>query len=91
MPDFETGSTIFLQTWNRAHDLQTRESYEAESGNDDDVELLMVMHRALLRGLDRYVSDPRHWHNARVVEPWISIVARCCGRGADERVAMHSP
>lgn len=76
MPDFETGSTIFLQTRNRAHDLQTRESYEAESGNDDDVELLMVMHRALLRGLviqDRYVSDPRH--NARVVEPWISIVA----------------
>jgi len=52
--------------------------------------LLIVMHRALLRGLvipDRYVSDPRH--NARVVEPWISIVARCCGRGAGERVAMH--
>ena len=65
-----------LQTWNRAHDLQTRESYEAESGNDDDVELLMVMHRALLRGLviqDRYVSDPKY--NARVVERWISIVA----------------
>lgn len=65
-----------LQAWNRAHDLQTRESYEAESGDDDDVELLMVMHRALLRGLviqDRYVSDPRY--NARVVERWISIVA----------------
>lgn len=65
-----------LYTWNRAHDAQTRESYEAESGNDDDVELLMVMHRALLRGLviqDRYVSDPRY--NTRVVERWISIVA----------------
>ncbi|MFB9262350.1 TetR/AcrR family transcriptional regulator [Bradyrhizobium erythrophlei] len=65
-----------LQTWNRAHDAQTRESYEAASGEDDDVELLMVMHRALLRGLvvqDRYVSDPSF--NARVVERWISIVA----------------
>lgn len=65
-----------LQDWNRVHDLQTRESYEAVSGNDDDVELLMVMHRALLRGLviqDRYVSDPKY--NARVVERWISIVA----------------
>ncbi len=67
---------LILQTWNRAHDAQTRESYEAASGEDDDVELLMVMHRALLRGLviqDRYVSDPKY--NTRVVERWISIVA----------------
>jgi hypothetical protein len=53
-----------------------RESYEAKSGNDADVELLLVMHRAFLRGLviqDRYVSDPSY--TARVVERWISIVA----------------
>jgi AcrR family transcriptional regulator len=65
-----------LHAWNQAHDLQMRESYEAKSGNDADVELLLVMHRALLRGLiiqDRYVSDPSY--TARVVERWISIVA----------------
>lgn len=77
-----------LQNWNRLHDQQTRESYEAVSGNDDDVELLMVMHRALLRGLviqDRYVSDPRY--NARVLERWISIVAPMLRprRGASKR------
>lgn len=65
-----------LKDWNRLHDQQTRESWEAVSGNDDDVELLMVMHRALLRGLviqDRYVSDPKY--TTRVLERWISIVA----------------
>ena len=65
-----------LHNWNAMIDRQMRAAYAAVSGDDADVELLLVMNRALLRGLviqDRYVDDPHY--NARVVEFWIKMAA----------------
>jgi AcrR family transcriptional regulator len=65
-----------LHQYNQDLDRHQRQSYEAVSGDTADVEMLLVMNRALMRGLviqDRYVADPGY--NARIIERWISLAA----------------
>lgn len=63
-----------LHRFNEQLDQHQRLSYEATSGDSADVEVLLVINRALMRGLviqDRYVADPAY--NKRIIERWISL------------------
>lgn len=65
---------------NQRIDQHERLSYEAVSGDAADVELLMVMNRALMRGLviqDRFVADPAYID--RIIEKWIDFIAPLLG------------
>lgn len=65
-----------LQTWHEQSAALTRAGYEAASGREDDVDLLMVMNACLIRGLviqEQYTADPAYI--ARVIERWIEIAA----------------
>jgi AcrR family transcriptional regulator len=65
-----------LHRYNEQLDQQYRQSYESISGDAAEVEMLLVMNRALMRGLviqDRYVADPAY--TARIVERWIELAA----------------
>jgi AcrR family transcriptional regulator len=65
-----------LRQWNASIDRRMVEIYESPERDDEDVQILMVMNRSLMRGLviqDRYVDDPSY--NLRVVKRWIEIAA----------------
>src|SRR5262249_13127047 len=65
-----------LHRYNEQLDQHYRQSYEAISGDAADVEMLLVMNRALMRGLviqDRYGAGSAY--TARVVERWIELAA----------------
>jgi AcrR family transcriptional regulator len=65
-----------LHGYNQQLDQYERLCYEPVSGDPADVEVLLVMNRALMRGLviqDRYVADPSY--TLRIIDRWISLAA----------------
>lgn len=65
-----------LHRYNQQLDQFERESYQSITGDTADVEILLVMNRALMRGLviqDRYSGDPSY--NARIVDRWVELIA----------------
>jgi AcrR family transcriptional regulator len=65
-----------LRAWHEQSAALTREGYEAASGREEDVDLLMAMHACLIRGLviqEQYTDDPKFV--ARILERWIEIVS----------------
>lgn len=65
-----------LRDWQEHCVSLTREGYEAASGDDDDVELLMAMNLSMIQGLvlqQQYSSDPVDV--SRVMRRWIELVA----------------
>ena len=65
-----------LHEYNQQIDQHERLSYEAIDDDSADVEMLLVMNRALMRGLviqDRYVTDPSY--TTRIIERWIALAA----------------
>jgi len=65
-----------LQRWNAIIDKQMVEKFESVDRDDQDVQLLMVMNRSLMRGLviqDRYMSDPAY--ALTVVKRWIELIS----------------
>jgi len=65
-----------LQRWNARIDKQMVEKFKSVGRDDQDVQLLMVMNRSLMRGLviqDRYMNDPAY--ALTVVKRWIELVS----------------
>jgi AcrR family transcriptional regulator len=65
-----------LRDWQEQAAQLTREGYEAASGDDEDVEVLMAMNACLIRGLviqQQYTNDPEFI--SRVMRRWIGLVS----------------
>lgn len=65
-----------LHRWNRAMDEQSTAAYQSTSRNDEDVRILLIMTRSLMRGLviqDSYSEDPDE--NLKMVERWIELIS----------------
>jgi AcrR family transcriptional regulator len=65
-----------LRDWQDQCVRVTREGYEAASGDDEDVELLMAMNLSMIQGLvlqQQYSNDPDYV--SRVMRRWIDLVA----------------
>jgi len=82
-----------LRHWNQAIDRQMVAQFESTVADDDDVVVLMLMNRSLMRGLviqDRYQDDPAS--SMKVVLRWIEIVApllKLRGRQTSTLSAKH--
>jgi AcrR family transcriptional regulator len=75
-PALKTRVAPELQAWHERSALLTRAGYEAASGREDDVDLLMAMNACLIRGLviqEQYTADPAYI--ARIMARWIEIAA----------------
>src|SRR5512134_623974 len=65
-----------LQAWQQHATQLTREGYEAVSGDDREVELLLTMNSCLIRGLviqHQYTSDPEFI--ASIMARWVEMVS----------------
>jgi AcrR family transcriptional regulator len=65
-----------LQAWQQRATQLTREGYEAVSGDDREVELLLTMNSCLIRGLviqHQYTSDPEFI--ASIMARWVEMVS----------------
>jgi AcrR family transcriptional regulator len=65
-----------LRAWQEQAAQYTRAGYEAASGDDGDVEVLMAMNACLIRGLviqQQYTNDPEFI--ARIMQRWIGLVS----------------
>ncbi len=65
-----------LRAWHEQAAELTRAGYEAASGDDDDVALLMAMNACLIRGLviqQQYTDDPEFV--ARIMTRWIGMIS----------------
>jgi AcrR family transcriptional regulator len=65
-----------LQAWHAQAAELTRAGYEAVSGDDDEVALLMAMNACLIRGMviqEQYTNDPVFL--ARIMARWIDLVS----------------
>jgi AcrR family transcriptional regulator len=65
-----------LRAWHEQAAQLTRVGYEAASGNDEDVALLMAMNACLIRGLviqQQYTDDPDFLD--RIMGRWIEMVS----------------
>jgi AcrR family transcriptional regulator len=65
-----------LRAWQDQAAQYTRVGYEAASGDDDEVEVLMAMNACLIRGLviqQQYSNDPEFI--ARIMRRWIELVS----------------
>ena len=65
-----------LQAWQEQATQLTREGYEAVSGDDREVELLLTMNSCLIRGLviqHQYTSDPEFI--AGIMGRWVEMVS----------------
>ena len=65
-----------LVAWGRRLDQQTRDHYEAVSGDEEEVVMLLNMTRSFMRGLltqERYGVSREE--TARYVRKWVELVA----------------
>lgn len=65
-----------LQAWQEQAAGLTREGYEAASGDEDDVEVLMAMHICLVRGLSiQQYCTPDPEFVQRILRRWVELVS----------------
>ena len=65
-----------LRAWHEQSAALTRAGYEAASGHDEDIDILMAMHACVIRGLviqQQYTDDSRFI--TRIMERWIEMVS----------------
>jgi AcrR family transcriptional regulator len=65
-----------LKAWHAKNTRIARDSYQAVSGNEDDVDILMALHGCVIRGLlilEEYTDNPGFIE--QIIERWIEMIA----------------